>query len=134
MAQITVAPFVVRNVLLTLGTDDYRHSVSTVQFNPSAPTASFKGLGGVSTKFVGISEWTCDLEYAQDWATVNSLARYLLANEGSNVAAIFQPVAGGPGFTATLSITPGSIGGAVDATATAKVTLGSTKPIYVPAA
>ena len=135
MAQIAVVPLVLKDVTLTLGTDTYEKHVSEVRFTPSASTISWTGLGGNTVTDVSTATWTATLGYVQDWETVDSLSQYLLANEGESVAATFKPKSGsGPSFTATLTVTPGAIGGAVNAYATTQVTLGSTKPVLVPAA
>ena len=48
---------------------------------------------------------------------------------------VFTPKNGGPSFSADVVITPGAIGGAVNAFATTSVTLGCNgKPVLVPAA
>jgi hypothetical protein len=70
-----------------------------------------------------------DLTYAQDWAEASSLSRYLHDNEGERVTAVFEPIDGGPSVTATITITPGAIGGDTTAVAGATVQLGSTKPV-----
>lgn len=136
MAQITVVPLVLKDVVLSFGTDSYEKHVSGVTFTPSSSTITWQGLEP-DAKFTSITaaDWTCQLDYVQDWDTANSLSRYLLENEGEEVAATFKPKSGsGPSFTATLTITPGAIGGVVNAYATTSVTLGSTKPVLVPAA
>jgi len=134
MVQIAVSPFVLKDVTLTLGTDSYEKHVSEVRFTPSASTISWTGLGGNTVTDVATATWTATLGYVQDWETVDSLSQYLLANEGESVEATFKPKSGsGPSFTATLTVTPGAIGGAVNAYATTQVTLGSTKPVLVPA-
>jgi len=133
MVAIAVAPLVLKDVTLTLGTDSYEKHVSEVRFTPSASTISWTGLGGNTVTDVATATWTAALGYVQDWETVDSLSQYLLANEGESVEATFKPKSGsGPSFTATLTITPGAIGGAVNAYATTSVTLGSTKPVLVP--
>lgn len=135
MAQIAVEPIVLTNVLLTIVTDTYEKHVSRVEFVPTASPVVWKGLHPSSSfSKTPTATWVCTLEYAQDWETADSLSQYLHENEGADVAATFEPANGGAGFTATLSIAPGSIGGAVDTFAVATVTLGSTKPVLVPAA
>lgn len=128
MAAIAVAPFVMKDCTLTVGTDTYEAHVSQVEFQPSSSAVTWKGLTPTSTHTdVTTATWTCTLSYAQDWATANSLSLYLHANEGSSVVAEFVPVAGTapkPKITATLLITPGAIGGTVDQHAVATVTLG----------
>jgi hypothetical protein len=134
MAQIAVVPLVLKDVVMTLGTDTYERAINQVTFTPSASTVTFVGLGGNTHTDATTATWACVLGYVQDWETVDSLSRYLLENEGEEIPATFKPKSGsGPSFTATLVITPGAIGGSVNAYATTTVTLGSTKPVLVPA-
>ncbi len=132
MANISVTPLVLKNIELTVGADDYKTSVSSVRFEPSASQVSWTGLGGNTHTDVSTATWTVTLEFAQDWDTTNSLSRYLFAQEGTTKAIKFRPKNGvGPSFTANVAISPGAIGGAVNAYATASVTLGSDKPVLV---
>lgn len=136
MVQIAIAPIVLTNVLFTVATDDYAKHVSRVEFVPSTSPVTWKGLNPTanSTK-TPTATWVCNLEYAQDWETADSLSQYLHDNEGEEVVVVFEPELAGATWTATVQITPGSIGGAVDAFATATVTLGVTgKPALTPAA
>lgn len=134
MALIAVTPLVLKNVELLVGTDNYQTSVSSVRFEPSASSVTWTGLGGNTVTDTSTATWTCVIEYAQDWGTTNSLSRYLMTNEGTTKAVRFRPIAGaGPSFTANVAITPGAIGGTVNAVATASVTLGSDKPVLVAA-
>lgn len=130
MAQIAVVPILLKDVVLTLGTDSYEKHVSEVLFTPSSSIVNWAGLSPTSVfSFPTKATWTCQLTYAQDWATTNSLSKYLHDNEGEDVAATFDPVNGGPTWAATLYIVPGAIGGALNAVATATVVLGvSGKP------
>lgn len=135
MATIPVLANVLKNVLMTIGTDDFQAALEQVAFNPSADTNSWTGLAGNTVTDVSTATWVAALTYMQDWDTPNSLSRYLHANEGSTVAAVFRPRSGtGPSFGASLVITPGAIGGAVNSWPTTSVTLGCTaKPTIVEA-
>ncbi|MDJ0336437.1 hypothetical protein QMG83_14515 [Salinibacterium sp. G-O1] len=126
MPTIAVVPIVLKDVLLKLGaTNEYQKHVSGVELIPSASTVNWKGLTPDSIfTDVTTATWTCNLSFAQDWATTDSLSKYLFANEGTAVVATFQPISGGASFAATLLITPGSIGGQVDSVAVSTVTLG----------
>lgn len=125
MAIINVDPFILRDVLFTVAADEYSAHVSSVTFTPSSSVVTWQGLKPSATfTFGATATWTCDLAYAQDWSTDESLSRYLFENEGSEIAVVFEPVAGGPSVSATLIITPGAIGGAVNAVAVATVSLG----------
>jgi hypothetical protein len=125
MTVIGVSPFVMKDVTLLIAADNYEAHVSSVELAPSASTVMWKGLTPTSIYTdVTTATWVCNLSFAQDWATADSLSRYLFENEGGAVACEFVPVAGGAGFSATIVITPGSIGGPVDSVAVATVSLG----------
>lgn len=126
MAVIAVAPIMMGDATLTLGTDNYEAHVSSVTFTPTdnAPVVWKSLTPGGSHSFGKKAAWTLDIEYAQDHETANALALYLLANEGDEVTATFSPVAGGQAYTASVIITPGAIGGAVDTVAAGTVSLG----------
>lgn len=132
MAQIDVAPIILRDVLLRItgvgsatGTGDFEKHVSQVEFTPSASVVNWKGLNPSAVFSYGTTAtWTCTLAYAQDWETTNSLSMTLFDNEGEELECLFEPVTGGQGWEATLLITPGAIGGTVDSVAVASVTLG----------
>lgn len=134
MATIAVNPFILRDVTLTVAADEYSAHVSAVTFSPSSSVVTWQGLTPDATFSFGTNAtWTADLEYAQDWDTEDSLSRYLFEHEGEEVAVTFEPVAGGPSVNATLIVTPGAIGGAVNAVASATVSLGvKGKPTLAP--
>lgn len=128
MATIAVAPFVLKDVLLVIGTDNYETNVAEVVFMPTSSQVAWQGLTPAST-FVDQTTptWTCKLTYAQDWVTANSLAQYLLANAGVTKTVVLKPQgasAGKPIITATVIIAPGPIGGAVNTVQVGTVTLG----------
>ncbi|MGX1931719.1 hypothetical protein [Microbacterium resistens] len=125
MATIEVKPIVLRNVLLTLGADGYQKHVSGVTFAPAGSVITFSGLTpDAQFSFPSTITWTCVLNYAQDWETPNSLSRFLFDNEGETIPAVFEPEAGGQGFTANIIVLPGAIGGDVNTVAVGSVTLG----------
>lgn len=129
-------PLVMKDVTLELGADDFASQASSVVFTPSSSTLTWQGLTPDST-FTDIAKatWTVGITYAQDWTAVDSLSRWLFEHEGDTVACEFRPKNGeGVAFTANVSITPGAIGGAVNAISEGTVTLGCDKPVLVPAA
>jgi hypothetical protein len=134
MTVVAVAPFLLRDVILTLGTDSYQAHVSQVEFVPTSSPVVWKGLTPSSVHTLGTTAtWVCNLAFAQDFETVDSLSLYLHANEGDEVVGIFEPIAGGATVTANLILTPGGIGGTVDGVAVASVSLGvSGKPTITP--
>jgi hypothetical protein len=141
MAKIAHKPFMLVDVLLKISAPagaeigDYEAHVSKVQFDPSATTATWKGMTpGAEHTFAGRATWVCGLDFAQDWETANSLSRYIHDHELERIDVTFEPVAGGAGFESTLTITAGSIGGAGEAVATSSVSFPSTRPEYIPAA
>lgn len=116
---------------------NYRQHVDQVEFVPSASTQSWTGLGGNTHTDVSTATWAATIRYAQDWDTVGSLSEYLFDNEGEHVPVKFKPRTGsGSTFEAVLVITPGSVGGQVNAIgAPTSVTLGcESKPTRTPAA
>lgn len=135
MAQINVNPIVLKDVLFQVETDSYEKHVSSVEFVPSASVVNWKGLSPAAVFTDSTTAtWTCNVAFAQDWATTNSLSRYLFDNEGDEIDVTFEPVNGGAGFTATLIVTPGSIGGSVDSVAVSTVTFAvKGRPVYVAA-
>lgn len=142
MAQTAIAPIIMRDVLLrftpgiTTGTGaaDFEKHVSQVEFTPTSSVVNWKGLDPASVfSKTTTATWTCTLAYAQDWETTDSLSSYLHDEEGEQITCVFEPVKGGATWTATLQITPGAIGGTVDAIAVATVTLGVVgKPVRTP--
>lgn len=136
MADIAVAPILMGNATLTFGADGYQAHVSSATFTPSSTVVTWKGLTPSAVFTFGANAtWTLDLELAQDWETASALSRYLFENEGQVVAVVFEPVDGGASVSADVIVTPGAIGGAVDAVATATVSLGvQGKPVLSPLA
>ena len=127
---LPVSPFVLKDVDLVIEADNYAAHCSSVAFVPSASQQQWKGLTPSATfTDVSTATWAAQITFAQDYDDPASLSSYLLDNEGAKVPATFVPRSGsGKGFAAELTLTPGQIGGAVDAFGTATVTLGSTKP------
>lgn len=126
MTAIAVAPIVLKDVTLKIGNDNYEAHVSQVEFVPTASVVNWKGLSPSAVfAFPTSATWVCNLSYAQDWVTPNSLSRYLYDHEGEVIeGCTFEPQAGGPGWQADLLITPGAIGGTVDSVAVGTVSLG----------
>jgi len=127
---IPVSPFVLKDVDLVIEADNFAAHCSEVSWRPTASAQTWKGLTPSSVfSDVSTATWAATVTFAQDYDDPASLSSYLLDNEGAKVPATFVPRSGsGKGFAAELTLTPGQIGGAVDAFGTATVTLGSTKP------
>lgn len=128
MPVIAVTPFVLKNVSMKIGSDNYEAHVSQVEFVPATSEVTWKGLTPTSVfSDTTAPTWTCVLSFAQDWATANSLSSYLLANAGNTVSAVFGPKGATTGatiFTASIILAPPNIGGTVDAVAVGQVTCG----------
>jgi len=119
---------------LKIGTDNYEAAVSKAVLTPSTTVSKFKGINGATTRSATPPEWTLSMDFPQDFATVKSLSNYLLTNSGTTVSADLTPVAGGPGYRVSVLLVPGDIGGTVDNTATASVTLEvSGQPVLIAA-
>jgi len=126
MATVNVQPLFLSDTLLSLGEDEFAAAVSSVIFTPAADRVTFRG-GRPDAVFSASNSaaWTADITYVQDWTSEVSLSRFLFENEGRSIEAVFTPQNGDAAtVTATLSITPGAVGGAIGAHATATVSLG----------
>lgn len=132
MATINVKPRVFKNYLLKFGTDNYEAHVSAVTLTPAYSTQTWKGADGTTHTAVGTPTYTLTLEYAQDWETTNSLARFLWDNRGETLTGVeFSPLGAGDKFAVDIVVVPGAVGGAVDAIGTASTTLPvQGEPVY----
>lgn len=134
MPDIAVAPFVLKDVILTIDVDNYQKHVSQVEFQPSTSQQQWKGLTPDSVfTDQAAPTWVCVLAYAQDWATPASLSQYLHDHAGEVKPVTFTPNAGQGTWTADVVISPGPIGGTVDAYTVGTVTLGvQGRPEFAP--
>lgn len=125
MVVQAVNPFVLKDVNFIVVADDYAAHVSQVEFVPTAAAITWKGLTPTASfTDVSTATWVCTLAFAQDWS-LTGLSAYLFEHEGETVEVQFRPSSGlGPTFSAEVIITPGSIGGTVDAVAVGTVSLG----------
>jgi hypothetical protein len=129
-----MTPLYLKDALLSIAAAEYQAEVSSATFEPSTSTATWKGLTpeAVFTQTANAT-WVITIVWAQDWDDATSLGVYLFQNEGEEVELVFEPKTGGAGFSATVVITPGAIGGAVDGFAESTVSLPvQGKPAYVP--
>lgn len=122
-------PFIIADSVLTIDGDAYEGQISGATWTPSASVVPWTAIDGTTYQFTTPATWVLDLGYAQDWNDAAALSRYLHENEGAAVTAVFEPVDGGPTVTATVTITPGAIGGEAATVAGSTVQLGSTKPV-----
>jgi len=135
MTKLTVQPFVLKDVVFIVETDDYARHVSEVLFTPTvtqdeikwqglSPDASFSDTSAPETS------WAVSVGYAQDWETADSFSRYLRDNAGLDKAVTFEPKSGvGTSFASTITIVPGPVGGAVKTVAVGQVSMKATEPI-----
>ena len=138
MTITAVNPLVMKDIEALFGADpsapDFRKHLDGVTFTPTAATVSWTGLGQNTHTDVSSATWALVLSYVQDWDTTGSLSRFLYESEGLTIPVTFRPRSGvGPSFKANVVITPGAIGGTVNAFAVTSVTLGSDRPVLVPA-
>lgn len=133
MADIAVNPIVLKDVELTIGgTDNYSAHASSVTFTPSFSNVTWQGLSPDSafTDTTAVT-WTVAIEYAQDWST-SGLSTYFYTNAGTSKSVQFSTkktqTTGDPIWDTTVYINHGSIGGAVNAVASASVTFACDKP------
>lgn len=132
MVEVLVRPFIMRNAILTLGTDDFAAAVSTATIANASGTTDFKGLKPAAVfTFPQATTYTLEITAAQDWSSASSLSRYLWEHKGETVPftlnaddTVSDPTLGSTSWSGTVALAPGSIGGDVDAVAVFSVTLG----------
>ena len=108
---------------LKIGSNNFEAAVSKAVLTPTTTISKFKGINGSTTRSATLPEWTLSLDFPQDFATATSLSNLLLNSTGTVVVADLYPIVGGPGYRQSILLVPGDIGGTVDATASASVTL-----------
>lgn len=113
------SPVYMKNVDLILGEEatgtHFECQARSVTLTPEVNTTRIKTLCPTG-QFANVddAEWTLEIGYLYGVDTEdpeNALANYLLANQGEKVEFFFAPEAGGPGFTGTVTLIPGAIGG-----------------------
>jgi len=129
MVNVIPKPLFLTDTLMQIAADNYEAGLTAVLFTPPAPV-KFTGMTPTAVFSQLPAEWTCQIDYVQDWDSAGSLSQYLLDNVGKQVTAVFTPKKGtGKKFTATITILPGPIGGTGGAFATASVTLSASIPV-----
>ncbi|RZU64606.1 hypothetical protein EV379_0909 [Microterricola gilva] len=134
MPQINVAPRAQKNLKLSIGADTYEKHVSNVQWTPTSSTAEWRG-GTPDAVFTDTTSptWTANITLVQDFETEDSLANFLLDHAGEQVEMKYKPDADGTfEISATVTLAPPAIGGAVNAFNESTVAMGSTKPVRTP--
>lgn len=112
-------PIYMKDVNLILGEealgDDFKCQSRSVTLTPEANTTRIKTLCPDGTYAnVDVAEWTLEIGYlvgVDDVDPTAVLTAYLLAHEGEKVSFFTAFESGGPGWTGTVTITPGAMGG-----------------------
>ena len=119
------APLFIKSASVKIGTVEYADLISNVVLTPTTPTLTFKGVSGKTFQSTGSESWVLQFDYAQDWESADSLAFKLFNDAGTDATVVITPEAGtgNPSWTVEATLQPGAVGGAVDAAATASVTL-----------
>jgi hypothetical protein len=127
----TFAPIILGTSTLTIDGTAYATQISKAVWTPTSATTTWTAIDGTTFTINQAATWVLELTFAQDLNTpTGSLTRFLHANEGSSKVAVFKTIgAEAETVTATITITPGAIGGDTTAVAEATVTMGSTKPV-----
>lgn len=126
-----------KDCVLKVDVDDYARHVSSVTFVPTTPAPTELTWQGLTpdatftdTTPAGPATWVCNLSFAQDWETPDSLSEYLLEHAGETKPVVFEPKKGtGKSFAADVTIVPGPVGGDVRTVAVGTVSMASTEPV-----
>lgn len=112
-------PLYMKDVDLILGDEatgtNFKCQLRSVTLTPDVNVERIKTLcptGQYSN--VDDAEWSLELGYlygVDDTTAANALANYLLTNSGDKVAFFFAPVAGGAGYSGSVTLVPGPLGG-----------------------
>jgi hypothetical protein len=128
----TFQPIILGTSTLTINGVAYANQISKAVWTPTSATTTWTAIDGTTFTINQAATWVLEITLAQDFnvpGTV-SLSRYLHGAEGTSVVAVFKPIgAEAETVTATITITPGAIGGDTTAIAESTVTMGSTKPV-----
>jgi hypothetical protein len=132
----TFSPIILGTSTLTIDGTAYATQISKAVWTPTSATTTWTAIDGTTFTINQAATWVLELTFAQDWNTpTGSLSRFLHGAEGTSKVAVFKPIgAETETVTATITITPGAIGGDTTAVAEATVTMGSTKPVLNAAA
>lgn len=120
-------PLYMTESVLKIGTGtptDFAGEISGAQLVPTSSTATWKGLkpGAVFTKG-GLATWALTVNLGQDHERGASLSNYLYDHEGETMPFTLEPIAGGTGFSGTITIQAATIGAEVDQFGTASVSM-----------
>lgn len=115
------APIYLRDVDLILGdtaaANNFKCQLRSVLLEPDANITRIKTLCTAYGQYASVDdpEWTLTLGYLYGAATADAgqadLTDYLFDNYGEQVPFTFRPASGGRGYTGTVTLVPGAIGG-----------------------
>lgn len=117
-------PYMMKDIDLILGDEavgpNFKCQVKSVKLTPSVNIVKTKTACPTGQYSAADDpEWTLELGYvygADDAVTpAPVLADYLIYHVGEKLPFLFRPIAGGRGFSGTVTVVPGSIGGEVGA-------------------
>ncbi|RDV44139.1 hypothetical protein DOE76_13930 [Leifsonia sp. ku-ls] len=124
MASVPVTAFVMGECDFIIEDDNYSAALSSAAIQVDQGTVDWAGMAaGSSFTFPTTPKYSIPITYAQDWASDDSLSVYLWTNKGQTKNVTFAPKKGGRSWTATVIITSGNVGGALNSVADASVTL-----------
>lgn len=113
------APLYMKDVDLILGDEatgtNFKCQLRSVTLTPDVNVERIKTLcptGQFSN--VDDAEWSLELGYlygTDDTTPAEALANYLLTNAGDQVDFFFAPISGGDGYSGTVTLVPGPLGG-----------------------
>lgn len=141
---VPAVPFIMKNAIVAFGDpatadEDFAAAVSSAVLTPSSGITPYKGLKPTAVfTFPQAVTYTLDLTFAQDWASAESLSRYLFEHVGETVPAtlnVDDKATGSTSWALDVAIVPGSVGGPVDSVAESTVSLGvvgQPVPTYTP--
>lgn len=116
----TFTPIVMKNVDLILGDEatgtNYKCQLRSIKLDPDVNVIKTKTAcpeGQYSN--VDDPEWTLNLGYLDgtDSTGTATLAEFLREHHGEKMPFFFRPISGGKGYTGTVTLIAGSIGGGV---------------------
>lgn len=109
---------VIKNALVTLALDgitpqvDYTNQLDTASFTPDQSTQTKRTLVPDGTlQDVDSSVWTLTLAGIQDYVAARGLTRFLFDNEGKKADVTVEPINGGVGMTAQVTLKSVPFGG-----------------------
>lgn len=103
---------------------DFAAEISGAQLVPTSSSSTWKGLKpGASFTKGGLATWVATVNLGQDHELSTSLSNYLYDHEGEELPFTLEPIAGGTGFSGTLTVQAATIGAEVDTFGTASVSM-----------